>query len=114
MTRVIDKRNVCIVAVKNENNDSSIQLYKRGTLDGIISEKYEDKIEVPSDLSSPVEYLTTPDMIAVVNKSFPSGNANVSVKINGVDVAATDIVIGGDTYSLWGFKPQDFVNFSFA
>lgn len=114
MTRIVDKRNVCIVAVKNDNNDSSIQLYKRGTLDGIVSGKYGDKIEVPSDLQFPVEHLTTPDMIAVVNKSYPSGNEYVSVKINGVDVPAIELVIGGDTYHLWGFKPQDFVKFDFT
>lgn len=114
MTRIVDKRNVCIVAVGNADADAAIQLYKRGTLAGVVSGKYENKIEISSASSSPVESLTTPDMIAVVNTSYPSGNASVTAKFNGVAVPATEVYIGGDTYKLWGFKPQDFVLFDFS
>ena len=115
MTRIVDKRNVCIVAVRNENDDGSIQLYRRGTLDGIAYGKYESKFEVKSgSMFNLPEHLTTPDMIAVLNTSYPAGNANVVAKFNGVTVPATEVVIGGDTYKIWGFKPQDFVLFDFS
>lgn len=116
MTRIVDKRNVCIVAISNENNDGAIQLYRRGTLGGILYGKYESKFEVKSGSTffKLPEYLTTPDMIAVLNTSFPAGNANVIAKFNGVTVPATEVVVGGDTYKIWGFKPQDFVLFDFS
>ena len=114
MTRIIDKRNVCIVAMCSAGEDAEVQLYKRESLNGIIYGKYDDKIEVPSGGVFNTDYLTTPDMVAVVNSSYPAGNANVTAKINGVAVPATELIIGGDTYKLWGFKPQDFVMFDFT
>ena len=114
MTRIVDKRNVCIAALCSAGEDAEIQLYKRGSLNGILYGKYEDKIEVPSGGMFQTEYLTTPDMVAVVNPSYPAGNANVTANINGVAVPASELNIGGDTYKLWGFKPQDFVMFNFT
>lgn len=115
MTRIVDKRNVCIVAVRNENEDGEIQFYRRGTLGGIVYGKFESKFEVKSgSMFDLPEHLTTPDMIAVLNTSIATGNANVVAKFNGVTVPATEVVVGGDTYKIWGFKPQDFVLFDFS
>lgn len=112
MTRIVDKRNVCIVSTCTGGGNAEIQLYKRGTLSGGLYGKYEDKIEVPEG-GAVVESLATPDMVAVV-PTFISGNANVTAQFNGVTVPATELSIGGDTYKLWGFKPQDFVLFNFT
>lgn len=112
MTRIVDKRDVCIVAVCKASGDAQIQLYKRGDFaKKVVIGKYEDKIDVPTGELYPVEYLTTPDMVAVLNTSSPVGNANVTAKFNGVAVPATELYIGGDTYKVWGFKSQDFVLF---
>lgn len=114
MTRVVDKRNVYIVVKGNTEADSSIGLLKRETdIFQVVYGKYEDKIEILAG-DKPSRHLTTPDMIAVVSQSYPSGNQNVKAYFNGVEVPATEIVIGGDTYKIWGFKSQDFVVFDFS
>ncbi len=113
MTRVIDKRNVCIVAKGNYDSNSVIQLLKREKdLFQLMSGKYDDKIEI--ETGALVKHLTTPDMIAVVPESYPSGNANVKAYFNGVEVSATIVNIGGDNYKLWGLKSQDFAVFDFS
>ena len=113
MTRVIDKRNVCIVAKGSYDNNAKIVLLKREKdLSQLVYGKYDDKIEI--ETGALVKHLTTPDMIAVVSESYPSGNAGVKAYFNGVEVPATDVSIGGDTYKLWGLKSQDFAVFDFS
>lgn len=113
MTRVVDKRNVCIVAKGNDASDAKITLIKREKdLSQLIYGKYDDGIEI--EAGAVVNRLTTPDMIAVVGTSYPAGNANVKAHFNGVEVPATDVVMGGDTYKLWGLKSQDFAVFDFS
>ena len=114
MTRVIDKRNVCIVVNANSAANSEILLLKRGTDPfQLVYGKHDYNIEIESG-GNPVSHLTTPDMIAVVAESYPSGNANVKAYFNGVETPATVLIIGGDTYKLWGLKSQDFVLFDFS
>lgn len=113
MTRIVDKRNVFIVAKGNYDNNAKIVFLKRGKdLFQLTYGKYDDEIEI--DTGALVKHLTTPDMIAIVSESYPSGNANVKAYFNGVEVPATDVSIGGDTYKLWGLKSQDFVLFDFS
>lgn len=114
MTRVIDKRNVCIVAKANSDGDSEIYLFRRGKdLSLLVYGKYDESIAIETS-SKPVSRLTTPDMLAIVSLSYPAGNANVKAKFNGVEVPATEVVLGGDTYKVWGLKSQDFVEFDFS
>ena len=113
MTRVVDKRNVCIVAKGSYENNAKIVLLKREKdLFQLAHGKYDDEIEIAT--GALVKHLTTPDMIAVVTESYPSGNANVKAYFNGVEVPATYVSIGGDTYKLWGLKSQDFAVFDFS
>lgn len=115
MTRVIDKRNVCIVAKGNTNpeNNAQITFLKRGKdLFQLAYGKYDEKIEI--EAGTVVNHLTTPDMIAVVAISFITANQNVKAYFNGVEVAGTKVSIGGDTYKLWGLRSQDFVVFDFS
>lgn len=114
MTRVVDKRNVCIVTKANPDGDSKIYLFRRGKdISLIMYGKYDESIAIATG-SQPVCRLTTPDMLAIVSMSYPAGNANVKAKFNGVEVPATEVVIGGDTYKVWGLKSQDFVEFDFS
>ena len=112
MTRVIDKRNVCIVAKGSYDNNTKIVLLKREKdLFQLAYGKYDDEIEI--NTGALVKHLTTPDMLAIVSESYSAGNANVKAKFNGVEVPATEVSIGGDTYKVWGLKSQDFVEFDY-
>lgn len=114
MTRVIDKRNVCIVAKNSTGEDSRAYLVKRGSIIQVAYGKFDDKIEILSG-GTFVEHMTTPDMLVVVNPSYPAGNANVKAYFNnGVEARASEIEIGGDTYKVWGLKSQDFVVLDFS
>lgn len=114
MTRVVDKRNVLIVTKSSADGDSKIYLFRRGKdLSLLMYGKYDEYIEIATG-SGPVSRLTTPDMLAIVNTSYPAGNVNVKAKFNGVEVPATEVVLGGDTYKVWGLKSQDFVEFDFS
>lgn len=113
MTRVVDKRNVCIVAKGSYDNNAKIALVKREKdIFQIVRGKYDDEIEIAT--GALVNHLTTPDMIAVVAEGYPPGNANVKAYFNGVEVPATVVSIGGEIYKLWGLKSQDFVVFDFS
>lgn len=113
MTRVIDKRNVFILAKPNDNSESSFGLQKRGEFQKVPS-GFSESINVPSGSMLPVEHLTTPDKLIVVNTSYPSGNGNAKAFFNGVEVPASEFNIGGDTYKVWGLKSQDFVVLDFS
>lgn len=113
MTRVIDKRNVCIVAKGNYDNNAKIVFLKREKdLFQLVYGKYDDEIEIGT--GALVKHLTTPDMIAVVSESYSAGNRNVKAYFNGIEVPATEVSIGGDAYKLWGLKSQDFAVFDFS
>lgn len=113
MTRVVDKRNVCIVAKGSYDNNAKIVFLKREKdLFQLLYGKYDDEIEI--ETGKLVKHLTTPDMLAIVSLSYPAGNANVKAKFNGVEVPATEVVLGGDEYKVWGLKSQDFVEFDFS
>jgi len=114
MTRVIDKRNVCIVTKANADSDSKIYFLRRGKdLFSVVYGKYDESIGIATG-SETVSCLTTPDMLAIVDTSYPAGNANAKAFFNGVEVPATEVTLGGDTYKVWGLKSQDFVVFDFS
>lgn len=108
MSRIVDKRDVCMVS---DCYGATIDLYKRGTLDGLIYGRTSDRFVVHDSGIELPEHLTTPDMIAAINTSASPLLAGVTVVINGVEVPPVSVSLGGDTYLLWGFKPQDFVYF---
>ena len=112
MTRVVDKRNVCIVAKANNEYEPVFYLQKRGEIGKAIYGGSES-FRIESSLL-PFEHLTTPDKIIVVNTSASEGNANAKAFFNGVEVPASELVIGGDTYKVWGLKSQDFVLLDFS
>lgn len=112
MTRVIDKRNVCIAAKANDSSESEFALQKRGEI-GKTLYGGSESFNVQSS-TFPFEHLTTPDKLIVVNTSYPAGNANAKAFFNGVEVPASEFVIGGDTYKVWGLKSQDFVVLDFS
>lgn len=112
MTRVVDKRNVCIVAKANGSYESKFSLLKRGEIGKTIYGGGESFIIEYSTF--PFEHLTTPDKLIVVNTSVAEGNAVAKAFFNGVEVPASELDIGGDTYKVWGLKSQDFVVLDFS
>lgn len=113
MTRVIDKRNVFITAKANADLESSFSLNKRGEIAKAVS-GFGEFFHIQYSSSNIFEHLTTPDKVIIVNTSYPSGNANAKAFFNGVEVPATELSIGGDTYKVWGLKSQDFVLLDFS
>lgn len=112
MTRVIDKRNVFIVAKGSNTSNAQIKLLSR---DKDINSLYYKKHDVEINIGSGevVSYITTPDMIAVV-ETFPKENPNVKAYFNGVEAPATEVDLYGNTCLIWGLKSQDFVVFDFS
>lgn len=109
MSRIVDKRNVDIMAVSEATTGAEIQLYRRGSFKGVVSGNYTEKIAVPTDTGAVTEHITSPDMLAVVNTSYPP--VTVRAYRNGVEVLPDEINLGGDTYRVWAFKSQDFLLF---
>lgn len=116
MTRVIDKRNVFILAKANETTKATVYLYKRGSdlayraFDGF----FDDKIDVDADEFNATVHLTTPDMLLVIDPSRSPATANAKVFFNGVEVPADEVNFAGDPYKVWGLKSQDFVFLDFS
>lgn len=111
MTRVVDKRNVCILAKGNEAGKTTVYFMKRGEdidaklFDGL----YDDKFEINGDTITTNAHLTTPDMLLIVDPFKNPESANVKAFFNGVEVPAIEIKSAGEPYKVWGLKSQDLV-----
>lgn len=112
MKRVLDKRNVFIVAKGSSTSNAQIKLLSRDKdIHSLYYKKHDAEINIGS--GEVISYITTPDMIAVV-ETFPKENPAVKAYFNGVEVPATEVDIDGSTYLIWGLKSQDFVVLDFS
>lgn len=116
MIRVVDKRNVCILAKGNEARRTTVYFMKRGEdIDAKLFDKlYDEKFEISDDTIRTNAHLTTPDMLLIIDLLSNPESANVKAFFNGVEVPAIEINSAGEPYKVWGLKSQDLVFLDFS